>query len=142
MMLKTDRCARLPQESGMGPCRPGMLTMLMVCSWSNSPMAGESVEVMLTFSMKNATTRRYWLQYACVQFQWSVPGCHSASASGLPNCSLILSRVGRSGSLPSDWDWETTDMVISWDLGQYEDEDDQLPGHGDGTFLGSIHEIV
>jgi hypothetical protein len=47
MRLKMERCARLPKVSGMGPCRPGMFMMLRVCSWSSSPMAGGSVDVML-----------------------------------------------------------------------------------------------
>jgi len=39
-----------------------MFSMLRVSSWSSSPMAGGSVDVMLTFSRKSETTRRYWLQ--------------------------------------------------------------------------------
>ena len=57
MRLKMERCARLPKESGMGPCRPGMFSMLRVSSWSSSPMAGGSLDVMSRLRRKILVTR-------------------------------------------------------------------------------------
>ena len=89
MRLKMERCARLPKESGMGPCRPGMFSMLRVSSWSSSAMAGGSLDVMSRLRRKILVTRPCSLQ-AAGGAQAVPPGRQPDSAAGLPTCSRTI----------------------------------------------------
>jgi hypothetical protein len=99
MMLKIERCGRLPKESGIGPCRPGMFMMLSVSSMSSSPMAGGSVELIGRFPRKKSLVTRPCSLHAAGHHETQVvPGRHPTNRAGLPNCSRILISAGRSRS--------------------------------------------